>query len=766
MNKTAQYLFLTGLSSAVAMGCGRESIPPMAKSVAKEVVAGYKTEQKKNVVKAGIANGTMEPQGRAEKPMEVYSDGKLAPEWQDWSWAKHTLNSNDSGKSALKFEPKGYEGVMLHRGNTTLEGYGTLEFLVLQGTDSDIRLALIRSDSKTYAPSDKEPAVLLRHFVADAKREGNWLRVRIPLSKFPLQKGEEFSGLVFQANTQEPQSPLFINNVRFLPDTNIAPPSKEITVAVTVETGQDKHVISPLIYGMAFAPKKYLTDLRLGMNRWGGNDKSRYNWAHGNAVNAAGDWEFRNRIASEQFPASAPTRPSLAADAFIDTNNSANVQTMITIPTIGWVAKNNDNNARSEGVPQNGTTPLSGTESDLGKIDGYNATANRQTTSVKSVARKNAPFSESPSLSGPIAQDEWVGHLTKKYGNATTKTGVKFYAMDNEPDLWFNTHRDITPGAIGYDQILSRYQEYASAVKDVDPSAMITGPVSWGWTGYEYSPLDMGTDTYRSAPDQRAHGGKKLLPWFLAQMKAYDTKHGKRTLDVLDIHYYPQSNLYGNPDLEAATQARRLRATQALWASGYTDESWIGKEIRLIPLMKDWINENYPGTKLGITEWNFGGDNHINGALAIAETLGIYAREDVYMACYWAYPNDNTPGYHAFKLLRNPDGAGTGFGDISCRATSDTPLKVGAYAALDSKTKEVTVLLINKAPKASATVPLKIAGMAAGQSVRYWQLGAVGDDGKTTQIKPGTLKVAREGQMTIEMPPYCAMLLRIAPVAK
>jgi Glycoside hydrolase family 44 len=747
MNKKTLFLF-AGLGGVVA-GVGvlyaeRDALRPIAK---------------------GLLNGSVASaarQERAEKPMEVYKDGKLAPEWQDWSWAKRDLASTKAGGTTLQIEPKAYEGVMLHRGNAMLDGYGILEFLVLQGTDSDIRLALIRADGKTYAPTDKEPAVLLRHYIADAKREGNWLRVRIPLSKFPLPKGEEFSGLVFQANTLEPQKPIYFNHIRFLPDTNIAPLKQgETTVAVTVERDEGKHVISPLIYGMAFAPKKYVSDLRLGINRWGGNDKSRYNWAHGNAVNAAGDWEFRNRIVSEAFPANAPTRPSLAADAFVEANNAGGAKTMLTIPTIGWVSKNNSNDARSTGVPNLGTTPLPGSEKDLGKVEGYDATANRNATSVKSVARKGGPFSETPSLSGPIAQDEWVAHLTKKFGAASTKTGVNFYAMDNEPDLWFNTHRDIVPGAIGYDQILARYQEYASAVKDVDPSAMVTGPVSWGWTGYEYSPLDMGTDTYKSAPDQKAHGGKKLLPWFLAQMKAYDVKRGKRTLDVLDIHYYPQGSDLYSPKVASDTQALRLRSTQGLYDPKYTDESWISKPVQLIPLMKEWINENYPGTKLGITEWNFGGDQHINGALAIVETLGIYGREDVYMACYWAYPAENTPGYQAFKLLRNPDGTGKGFGDISCKATSMASGKVAAYAAIDSKTKETTVLLINKMPQTTATVPLKVTGAGAGKSVSYWQLAATGGDSEKATITAGTVRVARENQLNITLPAYSAMLIRI-----
>ena len=256
MNKILQYSLL-GLVSVALVGGGvlyakRDAFKPALKNA----IGDYKAAQNNQVVQSAILNGTREPQDRAEKAMNVYSDGKLDPEWQDFSWGKHDLNSQDSGKPALKFEPKGYEGVYLHRGATTLEGYGTLEFMLRQSTTNDIRIALARPNNE-YVPDGKaQPPLLVRSFIADAKQEGNWLRVQIPLSKFPLRKGEEIAGLVFQANTGEAQSALFINNIRFLPDKNRPESPKEVTVEVAIETSQGKHVISPLIYGMAFCPPK------------------------------------------------------------------------------------------------------------------------------------------------------------------------------------------------------------------------------------------------------------------------------------------------------------------------------------------------------------------------------------------------------------------------------------------------------------------------------------------------------------------------------
>ena len=220
------------------------------------------------------------------------------------------------------------------------------------------------------------------------------------------------------------------------------------TVAVSVDVSADRHPISPLIYGMASAPPDYLHDLRLGSNRWGGNDKSRYNWVLGNADNAARDWRFGNKTADGGAPNGVP---SSAADAFMRGDQSGGAATLLTVPTLGWVARDADNATVSRGVPGAGGVPLADAD---GPIRGYDPSANRRRTSVRSVARKGSPFVDSPTLAGGVVyQDEWVHHLVTAFGPARAG-GVRFYAMDNEPDLWDTTHTDVHPARMGYDDLL------------------------------------------------------------------------------------------------------------------------------------------------------------------------------------------------------------------------------------------------------------------------------------------------------------------------
>ena len=83
------------------------------------------------------------------------------------------------------------------------------------------------------------------------------------------------------------------------------------------------------------------------------------------------------------------------------------------------------------------------------------------------------------------------------------------------------------------------------------------------------------------------------------RLKAHADKTGVKLLDAVDVHFYPQSGVF-NDRVDAVTAAKRIRSVRSLWDSGYTDESWIGETIRLLPRMREIINESWPGLDLVI----------------------------------------------------------------------------------------------------------------------------------------------------------------------
>ncbi len=140
-------------------------------------------------------------------------------------------------------------------------------------------------------------------------------------------------------------------------------------------------------------------------------------------------------------------------------------------------------------------------------------------------------------------------------------------------------------------------------------------------------------------------------------------------------------------------RAIRLRSTRGLWDPSYRDESWIGEPVALIPRVRAWVAQENAGTKLAIGEHSWGGDDDASGAIAQAEILGIFGRENVDAAFYWA----GLEGVQrfAFQLYRNADGFGHGFGNRALACESNAADRLGAFAALRDD-GALTMVLVNK----------------------------------------------------------------------
>ena len=531
-----------------------------------------------------------------------------------------------------------------------------------------------------------------------------------------------------------------LRNLLIPPDpTPTIPPGSLSSVVVRLDLSLSGRPISPYVYGVAFADPATLRALGSTVNRWGGNSSTRYNWANGHAWNAARDWEFRNGNGGH---------PSgQVADEFIQDTLAAGAVPLITVPSIGYVASNDDNGTRSTGVPAQGGPPIAPGSS---AISGYDPAANRSATSVPSMPVKPGPFVLTPSpTSSPVYENEWVHEMVQRFGSAPQ--GVGYFAIDNEPDLWSVVHTDVHPVRMSYSDMLSNYEQYAVAVKAQDPTAMLLGPDVSGWTAYFYSDRDRGTDNFASHADSAAHGDQPFLPWWLGQVAAADRQRGGRSLDLLDVHFYPQAQGVFSNNTDPYTQALRIRSVRSLWDPTYKDESWIDDQVQLIPRLRQWIAQQYPGTGIAISEYNWGGEKDASGAVALAEVLGIYGREGVSLATYWTYPLPDSPAGAAFRLYRNFDGKGATFGDISIPVTSSAS-GVRAYAARHSNSRETDVVLVNESGDQAASMHLNL-GLAGNVTATLFQVAA-----GSSSIVPAPLASPTEA---IQLPPHSISLVRL-----
>jgi hypothetical protein len=296
------------------------------------------------------------------------------------------------------------------------------------------------------------------------------------------------------------------------------------------------------------------------------------------------------------------------------------------------------------------------------------------------------------------------------------------FALDNEPDLWSHTHAEIHPMAVGYDELCTRNITYATMVKNVWPTAEVTGFVSYGWSGYT---------GLQSAPDS---GGKgDFTEYYLDKMKAAETAAGKRLIDYLDLHWYPEAQGNGQRIIQGDTSDEsveaRVQAPRSLWDTTYREESWIEtslqQAIRLIPRMRDKIKFHYPGTKLAINEWNYGAGGHISGAVATADVLGIFGREGVEMANFWAL-SDESFSNAAFRAFRNYDGDGAAFGDTSIHAASSDVATATVYASTDAANPDrVVIVAINKTTS-DKNADIVLSHPTTFKQLQVWTLTAAG----------------------------------------
>jgi len=537
-------------------------------------------------------------------------------------------------------------------------------------------------------------------------------------------------------------------------------PAVDPAVTLNVDVSANRQAISPYIYGLNFAKQAFATEISLPVRRWGGNHTTRYNFQL-NAFNHGSDWFFHNNTAYDPFTGFHET-----ADEWIAENAATGAQSLITLPMIGYVAK--DGNQSTCGYDK-AKYP---TQDAWDTASGYPDCGNGFNAGVPIV---NDPLDTSTAVTQSFA-GAWVAHLVANHG-ASTAGGVKFYALDNEPGLWHETHRDVHPTPFSYDESYNSGSAYAAAVKAVDPDAMILGPVQDGWTRYFYASY---VSQAQADADRNNHGGVDFVPWYLQQMSAYEQAHGTRLLDYLDLHFYPQNGVDQSPAGDAANQALRLRSVRALWDPTYQDESWIGGAgiddgiVQLIPRMHSWVNASYPGTKLALTEYNFGGLEHINGALAQADLLGIFGREGLDLATLWAYPSqtingkevdydvfDTLPGAYAFRMYRNYDGAGSMFGDTSVSASSSDQSQLSVYAAQRTGDSSLLLMILNKTMTTSVTGAVNLAGFVPAASAQVYRYS----DANLNAIASLAAQPVGGGGFTASFPMNSITLVRIPTAA-
>jgi hypothetical protein len=634
----------------------------------------------------------------------IYSDS-LQNSWQDWSWSATRIFN--------------YSGAYVHSGSasvsvTITNAWGALS-LEHAAMDSSIYTNLTfwinggpsgGQQLQIYAEvtGASEPAISLPTLAANT-----WQQMTFSLAALGVANQPNFTRFTIQDRSGAASPAFYVDDISLTTNAVIVS-GTNAPVAITVNAQQNRHAISPQIYGVAFASSNDLANLNFTMNRSGGNAETRYNWQL-NAHNHAADWYF------ESIDDGSAT-PAATADDFVANSKSGGAQPMITIPMIGWmpVLAAQRGKLASYSIAKYGNQ--SGNDWQW-MPDAGNGIVTNTSTAITNNNPNDANFPTNSAF-----QRGYVQHLISRWGNSTNG-GVRYYFMDNEHSIWFGTHQDVHPVGPTMQEIRDKIFDYASMVKSNDPNALVLGPEEWGWSGYFYSGYDQQNPGQQ---DRAANGGWDYLPWLLNQIHQHDTNTGQRLLDYFTVHCYPQGGESGN-DVSTSTELLRNKSTRQFWDTNYVDQSWIGQQatntiLMLIPRMKSWVTNYYPGTKIGVTEYNWGAEPYINGATAQADILGIFGQQGLDLATRWTTPASNTPTFLAMKIYRNYDGNKSAFGDTSVAATVPNPDNLSAFAAIRTNDSALTVMVVNKTLTGLTPLVLSVTNFANSGTAQAWQLTA------------------------------------------
>jgi Glycoside hydrolase family 44 len=546
--------------------------------------------------------------------------------------------------------------------------------------------------------------------------------------------------------------------------------SADLAFAIDVSKGPARQyqppaqpvAISPYVYGINGFGTLIAAKTKWGLIRQGGDACTAYNWTN-DYTNNGDDYCFwegvagNGNLAGKYTETTGDTIPAAQAkgEAFL-----------ATIPILDFVSATYDHNT---GWSPSGQSACPGTDSACPKrsgtvganvIDpnpgdpGYNQALDFASSDpaspafVKNVMVKGSAFcSCAPGTAtcagctvgaNPVAEDEFVNFLKVNYGAGAPV----FFDLDNEPNYWEGTHPELWPnicgtGTVTYDDIVTRNQAAALAVKNVWPAAKVFGPVV-AQDGIVYA------HSYGLDP----HWPTEFADYYLQRMQAASTTAGMPLLDAYDVHYYTTG---GTSDAQCA-QAPRLfwdpnftditaPATDSLdfgWngdvgSGAYFDTNWYPRQM--IPRLQKKIASAYPagGTAapgLAFSEYNPGCETSIGGGLAQADLLGVFGREGVFAATAW--PMHSTTANFlvaAFDLFRNYDGNGAVVGDLAVLANSSDYKNISVYAfAHSDATAGIEVVAVNKNASAQS-VTIQLAGGPALTSATLYQLA-----GKTAAV--------------------------------
>ena len=457
------------------------------------------------------------------------------------------------------------------------------------------------------------------------------------------------------------------------------------TISASLDN-DNTYLINPMIYGYNQDHSIPNSIANWGSRRLGGNRMSVFNWENGASNSGKDVATFTN---DNRIPSLVGTTWNARNDAgesyrkFHQDNLDAGVESIITVPIMGWAAADKDG--------PNSTTPPSS-----------------RWLYVK--PQKTSSFSLTPDLTDDsIFVDESIHWLVNEFGNASTSTGVKYISLDNEPGLWNSTHPHSFPNTISLQNYVSKVIETAKAIKAVDPDVKL---IAGEFTGIRIIKFNDASDW-----SSETSGYPDFPSYFLDKLKQASISEGIDLIDYISFHYYPQHKVDSDNNFSSSgivirnstssenyVRRERMDLARSLWDENYIEPSWLtssklnNESHKILKRVQNAIDTYFPGLGIMIGEWDFGHDMDISHGISTVDALGVFAQYKVQIANRWNTSSGNSGNYteQAYRLLRNYDGSFSTFGDICIPTSFSNKNKASVWASKNSTNNKIHLLLLNK----------------------------------------------------------------------
>jgi hypothetical protein len=581
-----------------------------------------------------------------------------------------------------------------------------------------------------------------------------WHEVVVPIGDLTKEKGKDFDLSkawelrLGEYSMEDRNFTVFVDNIGFdnreivslisLPEKRDPAPlgGAVLDIAVKVDLEASGTRVSPYIYGVSHGDVEAMHEMGVTIRRQGGNLSSVYDWRTG-FVSGGHDWFFENR---KHMDTPHPEENWWAV--MHRENKKHGMKSFFTMPS-EWVAKDGTSSGFPKDLyPNCEQFAPDRPEACNGKLQ------------EKDEAGNPVEFScgKHPTQNGKHVDLEYNVELLKYciqdagFGKAA-EGGIDVIALDNEPMLYPETHRDMWCKGFSYDEFWARTKRYAEMIKKVDPTVKIAGPGLWGWTAYSFASGDqeyrekhgLGWHEADKFPDYRKYGPFALD--YMRRAAEYKKRTRRDLIDIFVFHGYPNTPKLGwdnraqfaNPSPEL--QEFRVRDVRKFWDEAYRDpDTWMGKEewskgnIAYIPLMKRWMKEAGWNVPLALGEYDYAGPEggeEVSAAVAQAESFAAFARTQLSYAMYWSQPRKHGPVYFAFKMYRNPDGKRTAVGDRFILADVGDYDSVSVYVFKDEKRKVASFMILNKRAEHGARVALELGASVRAQEAKRYEYSKV-----------------------------------------